>query len=195
MAKTFVHFELRRDLAIDWAGDNPILLEGEPGWEIDTNRLKFGDGFTAWNSLPYFGSQDLEASQGSILFGRGDSGPGDVEELTIGSGLSITGTTLSAQTRPESVFYTADHTLTLSDNTKVVVMNSATPVNVTIPLSLLSGFNCLVLQEGAGQVTFVADGTTLNSADGYLKLRTQYSGCSIVAYDDNVFSITGDLAA
>jgi hypothetical protein len=38
----------------------------------------------------------LEASADSVLFGRGDSGPGGAEEITIGSGLAMTGTVLSS---------------------------------------------------------------------------------------------------
>lgn len=96
MAKTFVHFELRRDTAAQWSSMNPILLEGEPGFETDTNKLKIGDGFTSWNSLAYFGGESLAATTGSILFGRGDSGAGVVQEITLGTNLSITGTTLNA---------------------------------------------------------------------------------------------------
>lgn len=36
-----------------WSGVNPVLAQGELGYEIDTNRVKIGDGLTAWNSLPY----------------------------------------------------------------------------------------------------------------------------------------------
>lgn len=45
---------LRRSLAASWASRNPILGEGEPGYEKDTNRIKIGDGITRWNDLPYF---------------------------------------------------------------------------------------------------------------------------------------------
>ena len=45
---------IRRSTAASWATRNPVLGEGEPGFEKDTNRLKFGDGFTPWNDLPYF---------------------------------------------------------------------------------------------------------------------------------------------
>ena len=55
--------ETRNDTAINWATINPILNEGEMGWERDTNRLKIGDGFLQWNDLPYF-----EGSGGSDLF-------------------------------------------------------------------------------------------------------------------------------
>ena len=55
--------QLRRDTAANWAGTNPILAQGEPGIELDTNKLKVGDGSTAWNSLDYIaGSGNLETS-------------------------------------------------------------------------------------------------------------------------------------
>jgi hypothetical protein len=47
-------FRLKRGLASAWARNNPILHPGEPGYEIDTRKLKIGDGTTPWNSLPYF---------------------------------------------------------------------------------------------------------------------------------------------
>lgn len=47
---------LRRDTAADWATANPILALGEPGLETDTTLIKYGDGVTRWNSLPYAGA-------------------------------------------------------------------------------------------------------------------------------------------
>lgn len=48
-------FLQRRGLAIDWAAQNPILGDGEIGFEKDTKIIKVGDGVTAWNDLttPY----------------------------------------------------------------------------------------------------------------------------------------------
>lgn len=48
-----VRILLRRDLAAVWASVNPVLREGEAAYEIDTNRIKIGDGVTPWNNLPY----------------------------------------------------------------------------------------------------------------------------------------------
>lgn len=57
MAKVLkARFEFRGDESEIWAVKNPILLENEPGRETDTNKVKFGDGFTRWNDLPYFAS-------------------------------------------------------------------------------------------------------------------------------------------
>lgn len=44
----------RRDRARRWASTNPVLAEGEAGFEIDTGRFKLGDGVAPWSSLPYF---------------------------------------------------------------------------------------------------------------------------------------------
>ena len=45
--------QLRRDTAANWITYNPILAEGEPGVEIDTNYVKIGDGINNWNNLSY----------------------------------------------------------------------------------------------------------------------------------------------
>lgn len=45
--------KLRRGTAGDWATVNPVLSEGEPGIEFETNYLKLGDGVTPWNDLEY----------------------------------------------------------------------------------------------------------------------------------------------
>ena len=43
----------RRDTAANWTSANPTLLAGEIGIESDTNKIKIGDGSTAWTSLAY----------------------------------------------------------------------------------------------------------------------------------------------
>ena len=56
----------RRGYAAQWTSVNPVLRQGELGYELDTGKIKFGDGITAWNSLPYFtggaGTGDLLAA-------------------------------------------------------------------------------------------------------------------------------------
>jgi hypothetical protein len=47
-------FKNRADTAINWATANPILGLGELGLETNTNKIKFGDGVSTWNSLPYY---------------------------------------------------------------------------------------------------------------------------------------------
>lgn len=49
-----VSIKLRRGTAAEWTSADPVLADGEPGLETDTNKLKFGDGTTIWSLLPYF---------------------------------------------------------------------------------------------------------------------------------------------
>ena len=48
--------QLRNDLAATWDSKNPVLKKGEIGIEIDTRKMKVGDGTTAWKTLPYMGA-------------------------------------------------------------------------------------------------------------------------------------------
>lgn len=43
----------RRDDSANWTTNNPVLEDGQLGFETDTLFYKMGDGVTAWNSLPY----------------------------------------------------------------------------------------------------------------------------------------------
>jgi hypothetical protein len=45
--------QLRRDTAANWTTANTVLANGEPGVELDTQKMKIGDGTTAWTSLGY----------------------------------------------------------------------------------------------------------------------------------------------
>ena len=52
--------QLRRDTAANWTNYNPILLEGEPGIELDTDQWKMGDGVHNWADLPYRGGECVQ---------------------------------------------------------------------------------------------------------------------------------------
>ena len=51
--------QLKRGTSSRWRELNLILAAGEPGYVIDENRLKIGDGVTAWNDLPYIGENSV----------------------------------------------------------------------------------------------------------------------------------------
>lgn len=71
-------FAQRRDTAANWASANPVLWEGEIGFELidperQTIKWKIGDGVTPWNSLPYFssgggGTVDMRVDSGWIQY-------------------------------------------------------------------------------------------------------------------------------
>ena len=45
--------QLRRDTGTNWFSVNPVLSDGELGFETDTLKFKLGDGTTNWNGLAY----------------------------------------------------------------------------------------------------------------------------------------------
>lgn len=62
-------FKLKRGTEARWAEVNPVLALGEPGFVYDTNRLKIGDGVTAWNDLPYIdGKREVAVYNSSTDF-------------------------------------------------------------------------------------------------------------------------------
>ena len=53
---------LRNDTSNNWGSSNPVLAVGEVGVNTTNNRIKIGDGVTAWNDLAYQG-----AGKGNLL--------------------------------------------------------------------------------------------------------------------------------
>lgn len=45
--------QIRRGTAVQWSSTNPILADGELGFETDSKKGKLGTGIASWNDLPY----------------------------------------------------------------------------------------------------------------------------------------------
>lgn len=59
--------KFRRDYSWRWTQKNPILADGEPGFETNTGRFKLGDGVTPWVELDYFNpEQPTDASNATL---------------------------------------------------------------------------------------------------------------------------------
>ncbi|MDU0808301.1 hypothetical protein [Aquirufa regiilacus] len=84
----------------------------------------------------------------------------------------------------------ASFTLTTADNNKLFIINSASTVTVTVP-TLTIGFNCQFIQTGAGVISLLASGTTLNSANG-LTSRTTNSVIGLVMNSTTTGYVFGD---
>ena len=61
--------QIRNDTAANWKAANPVLLKGELGIEIDTRKMKIGDGISAYTALKYV-SEDIVV---------GNTGPTDAD--------------------------------------------------------------------------------------------------------------------
>jgi hypothetical protein len=55
-----VQIQLRNDTAANWLSANPTLAIGEVGVEIDTNKMKIGNGTNVWTDLSYTGVDAAE---------------------------------------------------------------------------------------------------------------------------------------
>ena len=102
-----IQIQLRRGDAADWTATNPLLAEGEVGVEIDTLKLKVGNGVDNWNTLPYFGSAGTVTSVAmSVPTGLQVSGSPITTSGTLGvtlqSGYSIP--TTASQTNWDTAY-------------------------------------------------------------------------------------------
>jgi hypothetical protein len=86
------------------------------------------------------------------------------------------------------------YTLVSGDLNKLVTLNNASAITVTIPNGVFSTGQQINFQQiGAGQVTFASDGTTTFTGVG-TKLRAQYSASTLICTGTNTFTLIGDIA-
>jgi len=86
------------------------------------------------------------------------------------------------------------YSLVLADKDKIVTLNNASAVTLTIPNGIFSAGDYINVQQiGVGQVTIANDGTTSFTGTG-TKLRARYSAATIICTAANTFTAVGDLA-
>jgi hypothetical protein len=74
--------QVRRDTAANWTSTDPTLANGEWGWETDTDKVKVGDGATAWSSLSYW----INASNVDVKVGVDSGATADYLGVAYGDG-------------------------------------------------------------------------------------------------------------
>jgi hypothetical protein len=102
--------QVRRGTASQWTSTNPTLGAGEFGFETDTNKLKCGNGSTAWNSLTYINND------------------GDITGVTAGTGITGGGTSGTVSIAIDSTVATLTGTQTLTNKTIDAASNTLTGV-------------------------------------------------------------------
>jgi hypothetical protein len=84
-------------------------------------------------------------------------------------------------------------TLTAADNQKVIHCTSGSAVTITCATGLGLGFNCTIIQGGAGKVTVAAGAATLNSYSGLFSTMGQYAVISLISPVADTFIAAGNL--
>jgi len=85
--------QLRRGTLAEWTSANPILAEGEIGVELDTSKLKMGDGIQNYLALSYIGLGEINTASnlgsGEELFKQKTGSDLEFRTITSGSGISL----------------------------------------------------------------------------------------------------------
>jgi hypothetical protein len=175
--------QVRRGTAAQWTSTNPTLAAGEWGYETDTNKVKIGDGTTAWTSLSYQGAGDVTLTGTQTLTNK-----------------TLTDPKINLAFDAETASYTA----VLANNGQVVTMDNASANTFSIPTNASVAFpigtQINVLQIGAGQTTIqaVTSGTTTIQSTGATaaapKLRARYSAATCLKAATDTWYVFGDIA-
>ena len=84
------------------------------------------------------------------------------------------------------------YTLQASDNGKIITLNNASAITLTVP-ALFTGFNCMIVQLGAGEVTLTPSGTTISNRSSYTKTAGTNAIVSLIGLSDTSFISAGDM--
>jgi hypothetical protein len=107
-----------------------------------------------------------------------------------GNGTTTTLTNFGAEVNTQSG---TSYTLTATDNGKIISCTSNSAVTITVP-ALTSGFNCLIVQRGTGQITLSASGSTINNRYNFNKTAGQHAIMSLVSIAAGIFISSGDMS-
>jgi len=150
MAATNVDAQIcvRRDTATNWAASNPVLLNGEVGYDTTNNKIKIGNGTSTWTALSY----------------TADSALGTVTSITAGTGLSG-GTITSSGTIAVSYGSTSTTACVGNDSR---LSDARTPLshthgNITNAGAIGSTANLPIITTTSGVLTAGSFGTTANT--------------------------------
>ena len=175
--------QVRRGSTSDWNTPDPILNEGEIGYNTTLGQIKVGDGETVWSELDYLVSAgSLDTSLGSYIPDTEKSAVSGVAELDESknilapAGIIFEGTANDHETTLSVTDPTADRTITFPDVTGTVIttgnLSDITNIGVFSSTITMEGStaNDFELTLSAGDPT--ADRTiTFPDATGTVQLR------------------------
>jgi hypothetical protein len=149
--------------------------DGTASWAASTSSITGG----TTNALPKYSS--ATAITPSAISDDGTT-------VSLASTRTLTGANAAVNAQTGTTY-----TLVQGDNGRVITMNNASAITLTIPSGLTAGFNCMIVQYGAGTVTIAGSGVTVVNRSNYTKTGGQYAIVTIVSPVANTFITGGDM--
>lgn len=203
----------RRGTSSQWTSANPVLGEGEIGWESDTNKFKIGDGVNTWANLSYFLDEDsiggsldgyaTEAYVDTAISNLVDSAPAALDTLnelaaSLGddSNFATTVTNSLSQKAPLTQpieAKTGAYTLQATDKGDMVTCSGT--FTITVPGNIfIAGDRVDFINIGTGTITFSGSSLTLNAADAKFTINKQWAGATVFFTSATTAVLIGNLA-
>ncbi len=141
--------QIRRDTAANWTSASPTLANGELGVETDTQKIKIGNGSTAWASLSYL------IDVGSYLTAAGTTTLTNKTIAFADNTLTNVAGTTAAQTLTNKTIvdtiYALSGTALLATNG--AIQTKTVGAAITLTDSLVSGDAIVLMLEGGASYT------------------------------------------
>lgn len=129
------------------------------------------------------GAITAAALKAALSLVKGDVGLGNVDNTSDAnkpvSTAQQAALDLKANISDTIISVTTSRNLAATDNGKVLEVDSATDVTLTVPSSLAAGFNCVVSQIGAGKAIIAAGSGASVNAMGGAKTAGQWADLSV----------------
>ena len=182
--------QLRRGGAQEWQNSNPILAQGEFGVELDTGRIKIGDGVTSWNTLRYERPIESVSNTANTLVQRdadGNFSAGTITATLIGNSATASRLASSRQIQLAGDVEGSQ----IFDGSQNITITSTLDLLSTLPhhdnTASSEGTYTKVVVDAKGRVKNASNPTTLA---GY-GLDTNIEGTGAQPYDLDLVAIAG----
>lgn len=174
-----IKFQFRRGTSSQWTASNPTLALGEPGFEVDTNGLKIGDGITPWRFEGYAGNPAFVSVKDFGAVGDGLSKPLSNYFLS----LSVAQSYFPAATSLNDQLDWAAFSKAIQSNRTIFVPAGTYQFGANI--LFIQGSNIKI--HGTGQSSLITTSVLPNSSTGGM---IQLGNCTNVVFEDIGFSST-----
>ena len=167
---------------------------------VNTNKLTVAGATgntTIAGTLGVTGDVAVNTNKFTVAGASGNTAvAGDISMTGTGKTADFGGNAIKGYSATMNAQTGTTYTLAATDNGKVITLDNGSAITVTIPAGLVDGFNCLLVQKGAGQVTVTkAGGGSLNNRSTQTKTAGRHAIVTIVHIGSEVYILSGDTGA